>query len=189
MKNLKEFFENPVIRLQIQDCLSVRNGEKTVYEIAEEIANDLCESYGHFEFMPKLLQQPILSAEQRELFLAVEMEQLFKSKRFADTLRQSIKSNRHVQIDYLPEYVSKALINQFCEKESIIFGDKLNANTIKASNSVTDIYKEQKDKVQKAIDNLQRELEKAAKMRMTITLKGCTYPQELITIESATREI
>ena len=60
---------------------------------------------------------------------------------------------------------------------------------VKSGILFTDSYKEQKDNIQKAIDNLQRELEKAARMHMVITLKGCTYPKELITIESATREI
>lgn len=72
----------------------------------------------------------------------------------------------------------------------MLFEGSLKAGvTLKAGILFTDSYKEQKDNVQKAIDNLQRELEKATRMHMVITLKGCNYPKELITIESATREI
>lgn len=145
MKSIKEFFENPIIRLQIQDCLSVRNGVKTVYEVAEEIATNLCDSYGHIEFKPLIWEQ-----SQEELIKQGLLKKVTVSDSPVGLIKGQIFEGKYV---------------------------------------VTDIYKEQKDNVQKAIDNLQRELEKAARIHLTIKLKGTTYPKELITIESASREI
>jgi len=208
MNSIKELFENQAVRLLIQDILSLRSGKKKVYEIAEEVADTFVRYYGHYQFKkwgddaPK---HPVLSADERELIVSVGFDQLLKSERFSTIVKETLTRNRGVKFEVATSNIVNELIKEYCfsiRKQEFnhtpipnnpyvtpMFKTLVNSDVKFGETKVTDIYKEQKDKVQTAIDNLQRELEKATMMGMKVTLKGCDYPKNLITIESATREI